>query len=113
MTAGNSTRPTNGRAIPIDVVGPSVALASTKKRSRLGPFEIVWQFWKDYAEKIAHYQTALLLSIIYFLIAGPTALLARLTGHRFLPDRPQSATSFWYDTDMGRPADPQQYLKQF
>jgi len=113
MTAGNGTHPTNGRATPIDVTGPSVMLATTHKRSRLGPFEVVWQFWKDYAEKIAHYQTAFLLTLIYYVIAGPTALLGRLTGHNFLPERPHSAATFWYDSDMGRPADPQQYLRQF
>lgn len=114
MSTGNSNHPGNGRPAPIDITGPSVALARpAKKRSRLGPFEVVWQFWKDYAEKIAHYQTAVLLAAIYYLIAGPTALLARLTGHRFLPERPPAAPTFWYDSDMGRPADPGQYLKQF
>lgn len=113
MSGGNSIHSTNGRAAPAELAGPTVTLASTRKRSRLGPFEVVWQFWKDYAEQIAHFQTALLLTIIYYIIAGPTALLGRLTGHQFLPERPASAATFWYDSDMGRPADPQQYLKQF
>ena len=103
----------NGRPAPADITSPSITLASARKGSRLGPFELIWQFWKDYAEKIAHYQTAVLLSLIYYLVAGPTALLARLTGHRFLPQLPKSAPTFWHETDMGRPADPQQYLKQF
>jgi hypothetical protein len=103
----------NGRPAPADLAGPTSTMVAVKQRSRLGPFEVVWQFWKDYAEQIAHYQTAVLLTIIFYGIAGPTALLARLAGHRFLPELPRSAATFWYDTDMGRPADPGQYLRQF
>jgi hypothetical protein len=108
--------PTNGRPAPADLTQQGTTPAAAK-RSRLGPFAVLWQFWKDYAEKIAHYQTAVLLTIIYYLIAGPTALLARLVGHRFLPQLPGSAPTLWYDTEMGTSAagaaDAQQYLKQF
>ena len=105
----------NGRPAPADVTGPATTLAAHRRERppRLGPFEVVWQFWKDYAEKIAHYQTAVLLTAIYYGIAGPTALLARLVGHRFLPQKPSNADTFWYPTEMGRFKDPQEYLRQF
>jgi hypothetical protein len=114
MKAAGQTASGNGRPAPGDVHGASVTIAPAVKRSRLGPFAVVWQFWKDYGELIAHYQTGLLLTVIYYLVAGPTAILARITGHQFLPHLARSAPTFWYDAEMGRPtADPRQYLKQF
>lgn len=101
------------RPAPVDPADRSVTLPSPQKPSRLGSFEVVWQFWKDYGEKVAHYQAGLLLAAIYYLVAAPTALLGRLAGHRFLPNLPSTAPTFWYDTDMGRASDPQQYLRQF
>jgi Saxitoxin biosynthesis operon protein SxtJ len=69
----------------------------------IGPYalRVVWHFWKAYAEKIGHYQTAAILSFVYALIVGPIWLVGRLTGHRFIPTFPARAPSFWYKASMG------------
>jgi len=40
--------------------------------------------WKAYAHRAASYQTRVLLTLVYLLILGPAALLARLFGARLL-----------------------------
>jgi hypothetical protein len=62
----------------------------------------MWDFWKAYAEKIGHYQTAAILALIYYLVVGPIWLVGRVTAHRFLPLVPKKATSFWHEASMGR-----------
>jgi hypothetical protein len=107
-----STPTGNGRAGNGDLSGPSETTVAVRPKKRREP-SLLWQFWKDYAEKIAHYQTAALLAIIYIFIAGPTALLARLVGHRFLPHLPTGADTFWHEAAMGRPTEPAEYRRQF
>jgi hypothetical protein len=101
----------NGLATPGDTGTSEVILVPGKGRQ--GGWAFLWQFWKDYAERIAHFQTAVLLAIIYLLIAGPTALLARLVGHRFLPQLPRGADTFWHEAIMGRSTESAEYRRQF
>lgn len=63
---------------------------------------LVWDFWKAYAEKIGHYQTAAILTLIYWLVVGPIWLVGRLTGHSFFPSHQAKARSFWNAASMGR-----------
>jgi len=39
---------------------------------------VLWQGWKAIALRIGHFQTRLMLSLIYFVIVGPVALVLRL-----------------------------------
>jgi len=112
MSKTHITGTGNGLANRDDLSGPSPSSLLPKKDSGRH-WAFLWQFWKDYAERIAHYQTALLLAIIYVFIAGPTALLARLVGHRFLPNLPTGATTLWHDAVMGRSSTPADYRRQF
>jgi hypothetical protein len=63
---------------------------------------VVWEFWKAYAEKIGHYQTAAILTVIYYVVVGPIWLVGRVTGHNFLPLFPAKSSSFWHEASMGR-----------
>jgi hypothetical protein len=63
---------------------------------------LVWDFWKAYAEKIGHYQTAAILTLIYWLVVGPIWLVGRVTGHHFLPSNTSKALTFWRPAAMGR-----------
>jgi hypothetical protein len=48
--------------------------------------------WKAYAHRASSYQSNVLLTLVYLVILGPAALLARLLGARLLDldDRPGS-----------------------
>ena len=39
---------------------------------------LIWDFWKAYAEKIAFYQTTVILTVIYAVVVGPISLIGRL-----------------------------------
>ena len=55
----------------------------------------LWAFWKAYTHRASAYQSAILLSLIYYLVLGPSAILAQLTGKQLLPQVGRPATSFW------------------
>lgn len=40
----------------------------------------LWQGWKAIALRIGHFQTRVILSLIYYLVLGPVALVVRLVG---------------------------------
>jgi hypothetical protein len=54
---------------------------------------LVWQAWKAYAHRAASYQTRALLTVVYALLLGPGAGIARLFGGRLLDTA--SASSSW------------------
>ena len=55
-----------------------------------------WLFeaWKAYAHRAASYQTRVLLTIVYLIVLGPAALIARLLGAHLL-DLDTGARSTW------------------
>jgi hypothetical protein len=57
---------------------------------------LVWLFeaWKAYAHRAASYQTRVVLSVVYLLVLGPAALIARLFGARLL-DLHEGQHSTW------------------
>jgi len=73
---------------------------------------LIWDFWKAYAEKIAFYQTTVILSVIYAVVVGPISLIGRLVRHQFLPERPHNAGSFWHAAHMGRISGVEELKKQ-
>jgi hypothetical protein len=54
---------------------------------------LVWQAWKAYAHRAAGYQTRALLTVVYALVLGPGAAIARLFGARLLDTG--STSSSW------------------
>ena len=55
---------------------------------------LVWEAWKAYTHRAASYQTRALLTIVYLVVLGPGALLARLFGARLL-DLDRAGVSSW------------------
>ena len=51
--------------------------------------------WKVIANKIAAFQTKVILSLLYFLVLGPTALIAFLFRSDLLKKRHRKTPSFW------------------
>ncbi|MGI8587135.1 MAG: SxtJ family membrane protein [Chloroflexia bacterium] len=97
----------NGRVDP-----KSIHALTVQARPGRQALALVWDFWKAYGEKIAFYQTTVILLVIYTVIVGPIALIGRLTGHHFLPQLPASAATLWHPTSMGRAADLAELKKQ-
>ena len=55
--------------------------------------------WKVIAPKIAEFQTKVILSLLYFLVVGPTALIAYLFRSDLLKKRHRKAASFWVKSE--------------
>ena len=58
---------------------------------------VIWDAWRDYTHRAAGYQAQVLLSAVYYLVLGPSVLVARLFGTRLLDlDRGQRP-SYWIE----------------
>jgi hypothetical protein len=40
----------------------------------------LWQAWKTVAARIGHFQSRLILVVLYFVVVGPLALVMRVVG---------------------------------
>jgi hypothetical protein len=70
---------------------------STERQPGLG--RVVWNAWRDYTHRAAGYQAQVLLSLVYYLVLGPSVPIARLTGSRLLDlDRAQKP-SYWIERE--------------
>lgn len=48
-----------------------------QQRSRAGPLRGLWEGWKRVARKIGDVQARLLLTVVYFVVVAPFALIVR------------------------------------
>jgi hypothetical protein len=56
---------------------------------------VIWDAWKAYTHRAGGYQAQVLLSLVYFVVLGPSVLVTRLFGTRLLDlDRAQRE-SYW------------------
>jgi hypothetical protein len=53
---------------------------------------LVWEAWKAYARRATGYQSRALLTLVYLLVLGPAAGMARLAGNRLLDVDPASTS---------------------
>ena len=53
---------------------------------------LLWEAWKAYAQRATGYQSRALLTIVYLLVLGPGAGMARLAGNRLLDVDPASTS---------------------
>ncbi len=58
-------------------------------------FKKIKDWWMPIAKKIAEFQTKVILSILYFLVMGPIALIIYLFRGDLLKKRHTKDTSFW------------------
>src|SRR4051794_31496191 len=99
----------NGKVGTSDL-GSLAALPAAAPAPGLG--RTIWEFWKAYAERVALYQTLVILTLIYLVIVGPIAAIGRLTGHQFLPLRAPTPATFWHPAHMGQLASLDELKKQ-
>jgi hypothetical protein len=58
---------------------------------------VIWDAWRAYTHRAGGYQAQVLLSAVYYLVLGPSVLVARLFGARLLDlDRGHRA-SYWIE----------------
>ena len=53
---------------------------------------LLWEAWKAYAQRATGYQSRALLTLVYLLVLGPAAGMARLAGNRLLDVDPASTS---------------------
>jgi hypothetical protein len=56
---------------------------------------LLWNGWKAYSRRAARYQSTLLLSLVYYLVLGPTSVVVRLVGVRLLDLDSSPRPSYW------------------
>lgn len=78
-----------------------------------GPLAPLHSAWLKFAHFIGKTVTTILMSIAYYLVITPTALLKRIFGGKPLPLKPdKNISSYW--VDRTEPAQPKErFLKRF
>jgi hypothetical protein len=64
---------------------------------------VFWDAWKAYAHRASGYQTRVLLAVVYWVVLGPGALIARLFSARLLDLSPRPGESSWLAREPGEP----------
>lgn len=79
----------------------------------MGLLKKLFQKWKSFALKVSKVQTIIVLSLIYFLVIGPSSLILFLLGKDFLRLRSKSESSFWVEREKSAEKDLKRALRQF
>ena len=58
---------------------------------------VIWDAWRDYTHRAGGYQAQVLLSAVYYLVLGPSVLVARLFGTRLLDLDRRPRASYWIE----------------
>jgi Na+/proline symporter len=90
------------------LVGPLLTLAFWFELPGVRPF---FKIWMAFAMRMSRVMTAVLLSLLYFLVLTPTSLLARLFGQRFVETKIDKAQPSYWEPRSGRD-DPKRSEKQ-
>jgi hypothetical protein len=60
-------------------------------------WRLLWDGWTAYAKRAGGYQSQVLLTLVYYLVLGPSALASRLSGNRLLDLDSRPRTSYWIE----------------
>ena len=58
---------------------------------------VILDAWRAYSHRAGSYQAYALLSLVYYLVLGPSALLARLTRSKLLDLNRRPRPSYWIE----------------
>jgi hypothetical protein len=72
-------------------VGVALVIAALVVPAHLGP---IYRLWMGLAATMSRITTPIFMSVVYFVVVTPTALLRRLAGKNSLV-RPRTAKTFW------------------
>jgi hypothetical protein len=62
-----------------------------------GHLRVIWDAWKAYTHRAGGYQAQVLLSFVYFVVLGPSVIVARLFGTRLLDLDRRQRSSYWIE----------------
>ena len=71
------------------------AFSHREREASLG--RVIWDAWKAYTHRAGEYQAQVLLSLVYYLVLGPSVLVARLFGTKLLDLDPRPRPSYWIE----------------
>ena len=60
-------------------------------------WRLLWDGWTAYAKRAGGYQGQVLLTIVYYVVLGPSAIVSRLTGNRLLDLDARPRGSYWVE----------------
>jgi Saxitoxin biosynthesis operon protein SxtJ len=66
-------------------------------------WRLMWDGWNAYAHRAGGYQAQVLLTLVYFLVLGPSALVARLFGNHLLDLDHRPRPSYWIERETEPP----------
>lgn len=84
---------TNGQVAQQTATVDSIAAPTTQPQQSFG--RTLWEAWKAYSHRAGGYQAEVLLSAVYFLVLGPSVMVARLTGSKLLDLSFEKRQSYW------------------
>ena len=58
---------------------------------------VIWDAWQAYTHRAGGYQAQVLLSAVYYLVLGPSVIVARLFGTRLLDLDRRPRASYWIE----------------
>jgi hypothetical protein len=56
---------------------------------------VLWLAWTAYSRRAGVYQSRVFLNVVYFVVFGPCALAARLSGVKLLDFDTRPRSSYW------------------
>ncbi len=62
-------------------------------------WRLLWDGWTAYAKRAGGYQGQVLLTIVYFVVLGPSAIVSRLTGNQLLDLDARPRESYWIERE--------------
>jgi hypothetical protein len=95
----------NGKVALSSEAGAELTLPSREQPTHVaGPnlARLMWDAWKAYSHRAGGYQAQVLLSTVYLVVLGPSAIAARITGSRLLDVDARVRPTYWVER---KPAD--------
>lgn len=89
----------NGSVAAHNVPGAATGAPDTDNEPVPEPgfWRTLWTAWKAYSKRGGGYQSQVLLSLVYFLVLGPSALVSRLFGNRLLDLGAKKRPTYWIE----------------
>jgi len=84
MTTSNDTD--RAAALAVELGGPAPAP---------GFGRVLWDAWKAYSKRAGSYQTEVLLSLVFYIVLGPSMWLQQLFGKKLLDLDARKRPSYW------------------
>jgi hypothetical protein len=76
-------------------------------------FRALYRGWMRLAHALGRVNTAILLSLFYYLVITPVGFVRRLTGNDPLPKKPDPGASTYWIPRESKPFRKEDYLRQF